>query len=126
MERSDWAWAARRGWRRSRRHEAHTPMVLVRSGKCFLHLIYYVLFKIRYRFGLLYYYAPKQWCRCEREREIERGDLTDNLKGEALSCSCKNKYRKSKKGCLVRVSQRERIGKMGIREKGREREGVRI
>lgn len=67
------------------------------------------------------------------ERELSDGEFSakekksyGEFKGEALSCSCKNKYRKSKKGCLVRVSQRERIGKMGIREKGREREGVRI
>lgn len=34
-----WAWASRRAWRRSRRQEAQTPTVLLRSGKCFLHLI---------------------------------------------------------------------------------------
>lgn len=42
----DWAWdwafscAAMREKRRSRRQEAQTPTVLLRSVKCFLHLIY--------------------------------------------------------------------------------------
>lgn len=95
MERSDWAWAARRGWRRSRRHEAHTPMVLVRSGKCFLHLIVCVLFKIRHRFCL---YCETDDVVVSSERELSDGEFSakekksyGEFKGEALSCSCKNK-----------------------------------
>ncbi|KAG5009687.1 hypothetical protein JHK87_018202 [Glycine soja] len=88
-------------------------MVLVRSGKCFLHLIVCVLFKIRHRFCL---YCETDDVVVSSERELSDGEfsaknknLTENLKGKLCLVLAKtNKEREREKGCLVRVSTLER------------------